>query len=108
MFLGLDRRFFIPGYMSEDIDEARRREYISRRYLYEDSSLKTSLVSCELVEVNYLVVNRVQEIRASQEKLDENLRAAFLQKAFEYRPVMFFAAGQSCHQEMNWSDIGIS
>lgn len=86
MFLGLDRRFFVPGYVSEEMDEVRRREYMARRYFYDDSSLKMSPVPASLVEVNYLVANRMQEIRAEQEKLDENLRTDFFEKAFEYRP----------------------
>ncbi|MGE0367303.1 MAG: AAA family ATPase, partial [Phycisphaerales bacterium] len=39
-----------------------------------------------LIDVNYLVVTRMQEIRAAQEKLDERLRAEFFTKAFEYNP----------------------
>jgi len=86
MFLGLDRRFFAPGAISEDLDEVRRREYMARRYWPEDPAVRGTAVSASLIEVNYLVVTRVQEIRASQEQLDETLRAQFFTKAFEYKP----------------------
>jgi hypothetical protein len=39
-----------------------------------------------LVEVNDLVITKMQEIRAAQEQLDERLRAEFFTKAFEYKP----------------------
>lgn len=87
MFLGLDRRFFVPGSMADDLDDFRRREYMARRYWPEESSTRsTSAVVSSLVEVNYLVVTRMQEIRAKQEQLDENLRREFFTKAFEYKP----------------------
>lgn len=86
MFLGLDRRFFAPGVISEDLDEARRREYMARRYWPEDPAIRSTSASASLIEVNYLVVTRVQEIRASQEQLDERLREQFFAKAFEYKP----------------------
>lgn len=86
MFLGLDRRFFVPGSLSEDMDDVRRREYMARRYWPEDPTVRGTAASASLIEVNYLVVTRVQEIRASQEQLDENLRAQFFAKAFEYKP----------------------
>ena len=87
MFLGLDRRFFVPGSMADDLDDFRRREYMARRYWPEDSATRsTTAVVSSLVEVNYLVVTRMQEIRAKQEQLDENLRREFFTKAFEYKP----------------------
>jgi energy-coupling factor transporter ATP-binding protein EcfA2 len=86
MFLGLDRRFFAPGVISEDMDDARRREYMVRRYWPEDPAGRGTAAPASLIEVNYLVVTRVQEIRASQEQLDEKLRAQFFTKAFEYKP----------------------
>lgn len=86
MFLGLDRRFYASGVLSEEMDEIRRREYMARRYWPDEPSVRGSSQSASLVEVNYLVVTRMQEIRASQEQLDENLRAQFFTKAFEYKP----------------------
>lgn len=85
MFLGLDRRFYAPGTVAEDMSDVRRREYMARRYWPEDPSLRGAAVAA-LVEVNYLVVTRMQEVRASQEQLDERLRAQFFTKAFEYKP----------------------
>jgi energy-coupling factor transporter ATP-binding protein EcfA2 len=85
MFLGLDRRFFVPGSIVEDPEDYRRREYLSRRYWPEDSTIKGVLPSASLREVNYLVVTRMQEIRASQEQLDDRLRTEFFKKAFEYK-----------------------
>lgn len=86
MFLGLDRRFFVPGSMNDDLDDVRRREYMARRFWPEDPAFKGSSAVASLVEVNYLVVTRMQEIRASQEQLDEKLRGEFFTKAFEYKP----------------------
>lgn len=86
MFLGLDRRFSIPGTTLEDSTEVRRREYMARRYWPEDPSFRNSAVAAGLIDVNYLVVTRMQEIRAAQEQLDERLRAQFFAKAFEYNP----------------------
>ena len=86
MFLGLDRRFNAPSLnVSDEYAEYRRSEYLSKRYWQESSGSKASAVGA-LVEVNFLVVNRLQEIRAQQEKLDDNLRTQFFSKAFEYKP----------------------
>jgi predicted ATP-dependent endonuclease of OLD family len=86
MFLGLDRRFLIPGSTLDDSDEMRRREYMARRYWPEDPSFRNTTVAAGLIDVNFLVVTRMQEIRAAQEQLDERLRAQFFAKAFEYKP----------------------
>lgn len=86
MFLGLDRRFFVPGSTTEDLDDIRRREYMARRSWPDDPALRGVAAVASLVEVNYLVVTRMQEIRAAQEKLDERLRRQFFTKAFEYKP----------------------
>lgn len=85
MFLGLDRRFYAPGTVPEDMNELRRREYMARRFWPDDATARGAAVAA-LVEVNYLVVTRMQEVRASQEQLDERLRAEFFTKAFEYKP----------------------
>lgn len=90
MFLGLDRRFFVPGSMTDDLDDIRRREYMARRFWPEDPAFRGSSAVASLVEVNYLVVTRMQEIRASQEQLDEKLRGEFFTKAFEYKPSDIF------------------
>lgn len=86
MFLGLDRRFFAPGVGPDELSEARRREYVARRYWPDDPGFRNTSVAAGLIDVNYLVVSRMQEIRAAQEQLDERLRAEFFTKAFEYRP----------------------
>lgn len=94
MFLGLDRRFFVPRSTAEDFEEVRRREYMVRRYWPDDSlSRVESSVPSHLLEINYLVVNCMQEIRASQEQLDETLRKEFFKKAFEYKPSDFLSSG---------------
>jgi predicted ATP-binding protein involved in virulence len=72
--------------MNDDLDDVRRREYMARRFWREDPVFSGSSVVASLVEVNYLVVTRMQEIRASQEQLDEKLRGEFFTKAFEYKP----------------------
>lgn len=86
MFLGLDRRFFVPGSIADDFDDTRRREYMARRYWPEDPAFRGTAAIASLIEVNYLVVTKMQEIRASQEQLDERLRGQFFKKAFEYKP----------------------
>lgn len=85
MFLGLDRRFMVPSSVEDDPDEIRRREYMARRYWQDESSQRDSAATAALIEVNYLVVTRMQQVRAAQERLDENLRAQFFTKAFEYK-----------------------
>lgn len=90
MFLGLDRRFFPPSTVGnvENADEARRHELMARRYWPDEPSFRESPPSAlaSLMEVNYLVVTRMQDIRASQEQLDDKLRSEFFKKAFEYKP----------------------
>jgi DNA repair exonuclease SbcCD ATPase subunit len=86
MFLGLDRRFFVPGSFLDDMDDLRKREYVmARRFWPEDPTFRNT-ATASLVEVNYLVVTRMQEIRAAQEQLDETLREKFFTNAFEYKP----------------------
>jgi predicted ATPase len=95
MFLGLDRRFFAPGAVGvpDDMEEARRRELMARRYWPEESALRGPVAPAvaSLIEVNYLVVSRMQDIRVSQEHLDDKLRSEFFKKAFEYKPGNFAA-----------------
>lgn len=86
MFLGLDRRFSVPGVANEDSDDFRRREYLGRRYWPDDPSFRGQVTPASLMEINYLVVTRMQEIQAEQERLDERLRSEFIKKAFEYKP----------------------
>lgn len=86
MFLGLDRRFFVPGSTTDELDEARRREFMARRFWPDDPTFRSSAAIASLIEVNYLVVTSMQEIRAKQEQLDERLRNEFFKKAFEYKP----------------------
>lgn len=102
MFLGLDRRFFPPGVTNEEIGEARRREFLARRYWAENPSARGTPVTA-LAEVNYLVITKMQEVRASQEQLDERLRAEFFTKAFEYKPsdIIGKPARLPSHQEID-------
>lgn len=88
MFLGLDRRFYTPMMSSDDGGEARRRELMARRLWAEDASSKGT-GTASLAEVNYLATTRMQEVRAAQEVLDDELRAQFFTKAFEYKPFQF-------------------
>jgi len=87
MFLGLDRRFIMPDLNNEDMDDLRRREYMARRHWPADSShhLNTR-AEASLIDVNFLAVSCMQQIRADQEQLDDKLRASFFTKAFEYKP----------------------
>lgn len=93
MFLGLDRRFSAPGSSNEGIGDMRRRDYSARRMWSEDPSLRGAATAA-LVEVNFLVIKRMQEVRAAQEDLDEKLRNQFFAKAFEYKPSDIFGHNQ--------------
>lgn len=84
MFLGLDRRFTAP---TPD-DEIPRRVY-ARRFSIDDPSLRGSPTAA-LLDVNLLVLRKMQQIRAEQEELDEKLRNEFFTKAFVYNPSELF------------------
>lgn len=86
MYLGIDRRFFAPTWLRDDSPEARRREYYLRRILADDASLRGVGIAAALADVNYLLLERMQRIRAEQESLDEDLRRKFFTRAFEYKP----------------------
>lgn len=87
MFLGLDRRFTGTARLSEEHLEVRRRELMHRRMLQQDDpSFRGVGIALALADVNFLVFERMQEIRAAQEKLDEDLRRRFFTRAFEYKP----------------------
>jgi predicted ATPase len=85
MFLGLDRRFYAPGMTAHGVSEQRRRELLVPRQIMEEQGLRSEGVSA-LLQVNWLVVTRMQEVRAQQERLDDTLRNRFFAKAFEYKP----------------------
>ncbi|PZU96480.1 MAG: hypothetical protein DCE90_09165, partial [Pseudanabaena sp.] len=90
MFLGIDRRFMMPVSGYDDTYDAKRREYIlARRYWPDAQDSRKIPPTTGLIEVNFLVVTRMQEIRAEQEQLDERLRTKFFAKAFEYKPSAF-------------------
>ena len=86
MFLGLDRRLLGPGWLREDAGETRRRDFMMRRMLRDDEMIRGSTIDAGLADVNYLVLEKMQEIRAAQERLDERLRQKFFTRAFEYKP----------------------
>jgi len=91
MFLGLDRRFFNNNSSTEEVVEAkRRREYMARRFWPEEPATRRGTIHASLSEVNFLVVSKMQEIRAEQEILDEKLRTQIFEKAFEYKPSKIF------------------
>lgn len=92
MFLGLNRRFFVPAVGPEEISDARRREFMRRRAYLDDPSNRNLMIEGSLADVNFLAITRMQEIRAEQEQLDENLRQEFFQKAFEFQPQQIVGA----------------
>jgi predicted ATP-dependent endonuclease of OLD family len=92
MFLGLDRRFFANAPFGEDWSERRRRELMLRRHWEEAPTRGAATAS--LAETNYLVISRMQEIRAAQEDLDDNLRRKILARALEYKPSDISNTGQ--------------
>lgn len=65
---------------------------MARRFWPEDPSVKGTSAAASLIEVNFLVVTRMQEIRALQEQLDERLRGKFFANAFEYKPSDFLSS----------------
>ncbi|MFZ3115023.1 MAG: AAA family ATPase [Syntrophales bacterium] len=85
MFLGLDRRSFVSNAPWDDSDEARRKEFLTRRIWMHDPSLRSSTAT-GLAEVNILIADKMLEIHAAQETLDETLRRKLLTSAFEYKP----------------------
>jgi predicted ATP-binding protein involved in virulence len=85
MFLGLDRRL---NFEDRDFDPAfrhRRREmeYRGRFSQMADASIRR-VNDAILFDVNDLVVSTLSEIRAAQERLDENLRNQILLDSFRY------------------------
>ncbi|MBI2306238.1 MAG: AAA family ATPase [Rhodocyclales bacterium] len=85
MFLGLDRRFYAQASLTEEMSDYRRREMLARRYMPDDPTLRGH-AAAGLADVNFLVLGKMQEIRAAQEQLDEDLRRKFFTRAFEYKP----------------------
>jgi hypothetical protein len=85
MFLGLDRRFFAPVSTWDDSDDVRRRELHARR-MWAETPLLRGTAAAGLTDVNFLLADKMQEIRAAQESLDETLRRKLLASAFEYKP----------------------
>lgn len=86
MYLGLDRKLFSSAWLKDENPETRRREFMIRRMAADDPSFRGINGGIALVDINYLVLDRMQKIRASQEKLDEELRRKFFTRAFEYKP----------------------
>ena len=86
MFLGIDRRFFSPSASFEESSDVRRRAHMHARFLSENPGDRGSAAVAGLAQVNSLVVTKMQEIRAAQETLDEELRRKFFTRAFEYKP----------------------
>lgn len=86
MFLGIDRRFSGGGMVGGASLDWRRKEYLARRLLTDDEVVRGLSIHAGLVDINYLVMERMQEVRAAQEKLDEDLRRKFFTRAFEYNP----------------------
>lgn len=82
MFLGLDRKFL--GESSQDDYEMVRRRRLYARRMPELHRTGGSLAQ-GLMEVCFLVQHRMNEIRAQQERLDDNLRMKLLAGAFRYR-----------------------
>lgn len=94
MFLGLDRRFTLPTDAWPDPLLARRwelevrREYEFRRRRMVEPGIRTS-PEASLSDVNYLVSATLNVIRASQERLDDQLRTQILLNSFRYTPPEF-------------------
>jgi DNA repair exonuclease SbcCD ATPase subunit len=94
MFLGLDRRFTLPTDAWPDPLITRRwelevrREYEFRRRRMVEPGIRTS-PEASLSDVNYLVSATLNVIRASQERLDDQLRTQILLNSFRYTPPDF-------------------
>lgn len=85
MFLGLDRRFFTGVDQRRGLLRHRVWEMEQRRRPQEHRSIRTS-PEASLSDVNYLVTTALTQIRAQQERLDEQLRIQILVNAFRYAP----------------------
>lgn len=86
MYLGIDRRFFGSSNSLDEVSESRRRALMHSRFLSDSTGERGSTSVVGLGEVNFLVISKTQEIRAAQERLDEELRRKFFTRAFEYKP----------------------
>ena len=85
MFLGLDRRLNLEDADPDLVSRIRRRdlEYRHRLIPAQEVSIRT-VTDAVLAEVNDLAVSALSEIRAAQERLDENLRNKILLDSFRY------------------------
>jgi hypothetical protein len=85
MFLGLDRRLHIDDLDTEPAPRIRRLDSEFRHRLAGSSEVSIRRVTdAILADVNDLVVVALTEIRAAQERLDENLRNQILLDSFRY------------------------
>ena len=87
MFLGLDRRLHMEDLDLDPSGRIRRREIEYRhRFTAAGETPIRRVTDAILVDVNDLVVGALSEIRAAQERLDENLRNQILLDSFRYDP----------------------
>lgn len=87
MFLGLDRRLFQEDRLGDGAAEAmRRREMLMRRGYLDETHAPFGVAGQGLAEVVMLVRDTMSEVRAQQEKLDEDLRQQLLLSAVRFRP----------------------
>src|SRR5579884_686654 len=82
MFLGLDRKLYLATPWS--YRPLRIRRHLDVQYRRIGGGPRTDGVPAVLSEVNDLVSSTLTEIRASQERLDENLRNELLLDSFKY------------------------
>lgn len=90
MFLGLERRLYQEDRFGEpSLDLIRRRDMMIRHGFYNDVDPPTGVVRAGLIEVVMLVRDTMSEIRAKQEKLDQDLRQSLLLSAIRFKPSEF-------------------
>ena len=84
MFLGIDRRFHVPPLSPGASAELRRREFFMRRNATEEH-LAGRGTDRAFLEASFLVQQKMQDVLADQEQLDERLRNKIFALAFVYR-----------------------
>jgi len=84
MFLGIDRRFHVPPLSPGASVELRRKEFFMRRSASEEQ-LAGRGTDRAFLEASFLVQQKMQDVLAAQEQLDERLRNKIFALAFVYR-----------------------
>jgi energy-coupling factor transporter ATP-binding protein EcfA2 len=102
MFLGLDRRIHLDEWIPSTASRIRRREQeIRHRFVASSEVSIRRITDAVLSDVNELVAGTLSEVRAAQERLDEELRNQILLDSFRYKPTVLGSRGFPNRSELN-------